>query len=124
MEIFDWHPSPGEQVVSPYIWIYWAIVGPLTVFVAAFVMSFIAAKSSSGYVTARNTNRSAEYRQDHEHSPVWEIMRDVVTSRRNGGAHSAKTGTLLKRPAIFPHRSGGESTRIPRDVESGHTCGI
>jgi hypothetical protein len=31
MTMFDWNPSDGSHIVSPYIWIYWAISVPLTV---------------------------------------------------------------------------------------------
>lgn len=114
MEIFDWRPNPGEQVVSPYIWIYWAIVGPLTVFVAAFVMSFIAAKSSSSSQTSATlTKRLGRTRRDQEQSSKWGPLRDVLASRRNGDTHGIRNEGSLDKPA-------GLARRSVADVERGH----
>ncbi|KAI9679525.1 MAG: hypothetical protein M1817_005547 [Caeruleum heppii] len=33
MPLFDWKAAPGSPVVSPRLWLYWAITGPLTILV-------------------------------------------------------------------------------------------
>lgn len=45
MGIFNWHPDPGEPVVSSYFWIYWAITAPLTLIVAGLAVTYISRKS-------------------------------------------------------------------------------
>lgn len=45
MGIFNWHPDPGEPVVSSYFWIYWVITAPLTLIVAGLAVTYISRKS-------------------------------------------------------------------------------
>lgn len=45
MGIFNWHPDPGDPVVSSYFWVYWVITAPLTIAVATIVSVFIYKKS-------------------------------------------------------------------------------
>ncbi len=33
MQMFNWRPAPGEQIASPYLWIYFAVTVPITVIV-------------------------------------------------------------------------------------------
>ncbi|KAL4904162.1 hypothetical protein BDW74DRAFT_32677 [Aspergillus multicolor] len=34
MDMFDWHASDGNSIVTPRLWIYWAVTTPLTLLVA------------------------------------------------------------------------------------------
>jgi hypothetical protein len=33
MQMFNWDAEQGQQIVSDYFWVYWAITIPLTTFV-------------------------------------------------------------------------------------------
>ena len=29
--MFNWNPGPGEQIASPYLWVFWVVTVPITV---------------------------------------------------------------------------------------------
>ena len=97
MPMFDWSAGPGQTVVFPHFWVYWAFAIPLTVLVLALWLLFMSwselrRKRSHGKRQKRRVGRS------NAKHPFRSFLSRIQTRRKRTGPDSGPEKTNEAHP--------------------------